>query len=128
MEQHIKRLQRAAMGFLRSDRVAEQLRGIPSDIRPTFLQSFPRSGNGFFRFVTAKAALAANGYDLANMTEERRHYFGPSGTAWVFIAPSGEEISIEEIATDLHMNSVEHVASLETVSYTHLTLPTIYSV
>lgn len=114
MNQTIDRLKRASEGFLSTERVSEHLRSIPPHIKPTFLQSFPRSGNGFFRFVAAKAALAANGYDVETLQEERRHYYGKSGTAWLFTDPTtGDEVSIEDIAPDLHMNTAEHLATIK---------------
>lgn len=85
----------------------------PGHISPTFLMSFPRSGNGFIRYIMAKAALSAAGYDISAMTDERLPYDGRGGSAWRFSIPKTEEqIWVEDIAPDMHMNSTAKIAAI----------------
>lgn len=99
----IVRLTRSVKEFLQTEAITQFEARVGG--QKTYLLSFPRSGNGFIRFVMAKILLAANGFDTAHMEQEVYVHSKAGQKAQRFVFPaSGQKVSVEEIVPDFHMN------------------------
>ena len=85
-----------------------------SGFEPQFLVSFPRSGNGYVRFLIAKIILSAAGYDVDRAKVDAYVHNQTNGNrAQRFNFPDRDEaVSVEAVIPDIHMNTPEAVAAL----------------
>lgn len=109
---NIAKLTGPIQSFLQQETIAQfedRLEG-----QRNYLLSFPRSGNGFIRYVMANILLAANGYDTSEMTQENYSHSKDGDEAQRFVfSKTGEKISVEQIVPDFHMNDDDWFKALD---------------
>jgi len=84
------------------------------DVQPSFLCSFPRSGNGWVRTLIAAAFLVENGYDISCLTKS---YIEKGGVRYAALNYKGHAIEVEGLVPDIygldkHTDSIQRMISI----------------